>query len=157
MHLTYKIEPKGYKPVKQRYNRQWNWNWNINRLLAGWQWLTPVILTAWEDERTDHSSRTAQAKMFVRLHLNRKKLVMVAHACHPSNGGKLKIGKLWSRLSGQGKKWDPISKITRAKGDGKWLVAQETEGWPCKCEALRSIPNTTKKKKQIISQSLKKN
>jgi hypothetical protein len=31
-------------------------------------------------------------KMSTRPHLNRKKLSVVAHACHPSNGGKPKIG-----------------------------------------------------------------
>jgi hypothetical protein len=47
------------------------------------QWLT-IIMTA----TGDHGWRPAEAKKFVRPHLNGKKLGMVAHACHPSDGGK---------------------------------------------------------------------
>jgi hypothetical protein len=36
-------------------------------------------------------------KMFVRLHLYRKKLDMVVYTCHLSEGGKHKIGELQSR------------------------------------------------------------
>jgi hypothetical protein len=44
--------------------------------------------------RLDHCSRPAWAKKFVRPYLKVKKLdVVVAYACHPSYGGKCKIGE----------------------------------------------------------------
>jgi hypothetical protein len=38
------------------------------------------------------SFQASQAKMFIRPHLNRKKLGVVACACHPSYGEKYKSG-----------------------------------------------------------------
>jgi hypothetical protein len=40
---------------------------------------------------------------------------MVAHACDPTNGGGIKNRRIVVQAS-LGKKQDPISKITRAKG-----------------------------------------
>jgi hypothetical protein len=37
-----------------------------------------------DGDQEDHSSRTAWAKKIVRPHLNKKKLGLVAHNCHPS-------------------------------------------------------------------------
>jgi hypothetical protein len=51
-------------------------------------------------------------KSYVRTHLNRKKLGVVAYTCHPSQGKKLKIGGLWF---GDSLTKNPISKITKAK------------------------------------------
>jgi hypothetical protein len=74
--------------------------------------------------------------MFVRPHLNRKKLGVVVHICHPSNCRKPKTRPVW------GKKEDPISKITRAKRAGG--VAQEVQQLLASAEALSSNPGTTK-------------
>jgi hypothetical protein len=66
-----------------------------------------------------------------------KKLDMVAHTCHPSEQGKHKIGRLWSRLA-WAKRETPISKITRVKRAGR--VAQMVG-------CLSSNPSPAKKKK----------
>jgi hypothetical protein len=83
----------------------------------------------WEAEisRTDHSSRSAWAKMFVILHLNKKKLVLVVRACHLSDSGKHKIERLLSRLA-------------TAKRAG--CVLQMIEHLPKKSKALSSNPST---------------
>jgi hypothetical protein len=57
---------------------------------------------------------SAQAKRFLRPHLNRKKLGMVVCTCHPSEDRKHKIGGSWFRLTWAKSK--TISKITKAKG-----------------------------------------
>jgi hypothetical protein len=56
------------------------------------QWLTPVILASWEAEieRIVVAGQPRQ-KNFVRPHLSGKNAVC---ACHPRDGGKLKIGEL---------------------------------------------------------------
>jgi hypothetical protein len=53
----------------------------------------PIILATWEAKiRRIGVPGQAQTKMFVRPHLHGKKLVMVVHACHSSDGRKHKIG-----------------------------------------------------------------
>jgi hypothetical protein len=54
--------------------------------------VSPVIPATWEAEirRIKVLSQSRQ-KELMRPHLHRKKLGMVVHACHPSNGGKCKI------------------------------------------------------------------
>jgi hypothetical protein len=42
---------------------------------------------------------------------------MVVHACHHTDGGKLKIGGWWFRLAWEKRK-TPISNITRAQNLG---------------------------------------
>jgi hypothetical protein len=75
--------------------------------LAGW--FTPIILATWEAEM---GRRPAWAKKFARSHLSGKKLGMVTHICHPSNGRKSNTqGATQASL---GKKRDPTLKITRA-------------------------------------------
>jgi hypothetical protein len=51
----------------------------------------PVILVTWEAEigRTMIPGQLQQKK-FGRSHLNRKKLVVVAHTCHPAMVGNVK-------------------------------------------------------------------
>jgi hypothetical protein len=52
----------------------------------------PSSSTTQESEiREDRGSRKILEKMFVRCHLNGKKLSMVEYICHLSNGGKPKI------------------------------------------------------------------
>jgi hypothetical protein len=68
---------------------------------------------------------------------------MVTHACHPSNGRKLKIGEgQWFRLA-WAKKRDPTSKITKAKRAGD--RAQVVEHLPCKYKAVSSNLGAAKK------------
>jgi hypothetical protein len=43
-------------------------------------------------------------KKVFEAHLNRKILGVVAHTCHPSYSGKLKIGGSWSRIGWTKKK-----------------------------------------------------
>jgi hypothetical protein len=58
---------------------------------AGCQWLMPVIQATWGTEiRGIAVQGQPGKKRFARPHLNRKKLGMVGHACHPSDGRKCK-------------------------------------------------------------------
>jgi hypothetical protein len=43
------------------------------------------------DHYDDNGPVKPKPKSLLRPHLNRKKLIMVVDACHPSNGGKPKI------------------------------------------------------------------
>jgi hypothetical protein len=70
-----------------------------------------------------------------------KKLGMVVHACHPSYCGKHIRGGLLFQ-TGQDKKQELTSKITRAKMTG--VVAQVVQGLPSKQDIL----SITKKKKK---------
>jgi hypothetical protein len=99
----------------------------------------PVILATWEAE-IDWSQFKASTdkKKFSRPHLKRKKLGMVACACHSSDSWKCKIGGSWVQ-AGLGEKWDCISKITTAKR--VWGVAQDH--LPSKHEALSSNLSTS--------------
>jgi hypothetical protein len=56
--------------------------------------------------------------MFGRPHLNGKKLGVVACSSHPSDSGKIKIGRSRSRMA-WAKKVDSIFKISRAKKFGR--------------------------------------
>jgi hypothetical protein len=76
----------------------------------------------------------------VRLHLNGKKLGVVAHTCH--HHGKVKVVGSWSRLA---KSKNPISKINRTKRSGD--LAQVVGYLTSKCETLSSNPSTPKHKK----------
>jgi hypothetical protein len=81
------------------------------------QWHVPVIpshVGGWD--QGDCGSRQARAKRFARPYL-RKKLGVVVHTCPTSYLRKAKIGGSWSRQA-WAEKWDPISKITRAKRAG---------------------------------------
>jgi hypothetical protein len=73
-----------------------------------------------------------------------QKLGVMAHACHLSNSGKLKIEGSQSRLP-ELKKARPISKITRAKRAGG--MGQVAEYLLCPHEAQNLSPSTIKKKK----------
>jgi hypothetical protein len=79
-------------------------------------------------------------------HLNRKMQGMEACTCYPSNTGKCKIGGSWL-----GKKWEPVSKTTRAKRAGG--MAQLLEYLPNKHEALSSNIVLQKKKKVFFENS----
>jgi hypothetical protein len=57
---------------------------------------------------------------------------VMVHACHPSNGRKLKIGGAQHRLA-WAKKQDAISKTLEQKGAGD--IAQEVECLPSRREA----------------------
>jgi hypothetical protein len=61
--------------------------------------------------------KASQDKKFERPYCNNdnKKLGGVVHACHPSNGGKRKIGGSWSRLA-QAKSKKKINRAKRARG-----------------------------------------
>jgi hypothetical protein len=77
----------------------------------------------------------------------------VAHACHPSYLGgwdqeDWRPKPAWTNSSG-----DPISKITRAKWAGG--VGQVVELLLCKCKALSSNPNPTKKQSSEYPKELK--
>jgi hypothetical protein len=79
----------------------------------------------------------------VRPYLNRKKLDVVTHVCHPTYGRKHKIEISSTMVQASlEKKQDPISKITRSKRVGG--VAQIVGCQPSKSEALSSNPRTTK-------------
>jgi hypothetical protein len=82
-----------------------------------------------DSNQEDHGSRPAWAKKFAGSHLNRKKLGVMEHVCHPSYTGRYKIG--WSQF-----KQDPNSKIIRAKRAGG--VVQALERLPNQCKALSS-------------------
>jgi hypothetical protein len=84
--------------------------------LAGCQWLTPVILATWQAEIRRIVVPGQPRQTFVRHNLSEKNLGVVVHACHPSDGGKHKIGELLS--SALWVKSETISKITRSKRAG---------------------------------------
>jgi hypothetical protein len=83
-------------------------------------WLMPVILATGKAE-VKRIRVWDQSKMLIRLCLQQKKRRMVMHTWHPRYCGKLKIEN--HVLTGLGKKWEPISKITRAEwaGDMPWV------------------------------------
>jgi hypothetical protein len=72
--------------------------------------------------------------MFMRLHLNGKKVAVMAHACYFSYG-KAYIKRIMVQTS-LGKKQDPISKITKASKCRGML--QVVECLPTKHEVLNS-------------------
>jgi hypothetical protein len=77
---------------------EFHYSFKILTLEARLWWFTPIILATlrvWDWE--DPNSRLVQAKIFMRPHLNGKKLGVVAHICHPRASGKLKKGGLRSR------------------------------------------------------------
>jgi hypothetical protein len=55
----------------------------------------PIILATWEAEirrTTVPRQPRPKKKKVMRLHGNGKKLGVVAHACHPGDRGRLKVG-----------------------------------------------------------------
>jgi hypothetical protein len=82
--------------------------------------------------------------MFMRPHLNRKQLGVVACGCHPSDGRELKIGGSWSRLAWT--KSETLSWETQHK-KGAGGIDQPVEHLPSNCEALSSNSSTSKKRK----------
>jgi hypothetical protein len=80
----------------------------------------------------DHGSRQAmrEKKKLVRYHLNGKRLDL-AHSCHPTHGGKRKLGRFWS--------WEKVrpylqnTQRKRARG-----ITQMLENLPSSCKALSS-------------------
>jgi hypothetical protein len=84
--------------------------------------------------------------MFATPHLNRKKkLDVVAHACHPSYNRKYKTGGSQSKLALTKNK-------TRAKRAGG--IVQVIEDLLSKCKALSSNHNTAKRKITCIPAEL---
>jgi hypothetical protein len=83
--------------------------------------------------------------MFARPHVNGQKLGMVACACHPSNGKKYKIGRLWPRQPG--KMQDPASKTTKEKraGDRTQIVDHQ----PSRGKALYASASKKEEEKNI--------
>jgi hypothetical protein len=75
--------------------------------------------------------RPARAKKFTRSYLYRRKLGVVKQACHPSYGGKQKMGGLQSSLAWL-QKVRPYLQITRTKRAGD--MAQVVEHLPSKCK-----------------------
>jgi hypothetical protein len=75
----------------------------------------PVIVATWEVE-TRRIMVSGQLISKERPHLKGKKLGVLAHARHPSNGGKQKAREVWSRPARA--KSETISKMTRQKGPG---------------------------------------
>jgi hypothetical protein len=60
-----------------------------------------------------------------------KKLGMVVHTCHPSNGRKHKLGRLWSKPGWA--KSETLSQINQRKQKGAGGVAQVVTHLLCKC------------------------
>jgi hypothetical protein len=58
-------------------------------------------------------------KKFVRLHLNRKKLGMVAHTCHPSYGRRHKYNSNQAGLDTNMTRY--LKNNQKPKGMGMWL------------------------------------
>jgi hypothetical protein len=56
--------------------------------LPGYQQLTSVILASWEAKIG--RIKASPAKKLSKTHLNRKKLGVVAHTCHPRYVGSMK-------------------------------------------------------------------
>jgi hypothetical protein len=59
--------------------------------------------------------------MFVRLHLKRKKLGMIMHACHPREDTKFKTKELWSKPALAKSKPLPQKNNQSKKGLKVWL------------------------------------
>jgi hypothetical protein len=78
--------------------------------------------------------------------VEKKKLGLVAQACHPSNGKKLNRRIV---QAGLGKKQDPLSKITRAKITAG--VVQAVKHLPHKHQALSSNPSSTNNLKNKLN------
>jgi hypothetical protein len=69
------------------------------RKYARCQWLMPVILATWEAgiRRIAAPGQARQKSLWDPISPEKKKLEVVAHACHCSYGGKFKIGVSRSR------------------------------------------------------------
>jgi hypothetical protein len=59
----------------------------------------PGILATWETEVKRMGFQFSPGKKFVRYHINRRELAMVAHICHLSDGSKFKIARSQSRAA----------------------------------------------------------
>jgi hypothetical protein len=69
-------------------------------------------------------------------------LGVIAHTCHSSSGGKLKIGESWSRPVWEKSKTLSPKQTTAKRAGG---VVQAVEYLLLKCKALSSNRSTTKK------------
>jgi hypothetical protein len=85
--------------------------------MAGWWWLTSVIITTWEAEIQRIKVGGHFRQKVHKTSSQQKKPGMVACICHLSYIKKHKIVGPWSRLA-WAKKQDLISKVTKAKRAG---------------------------------------